>query len=193
MDFLTKLADMAGVTHVVTENYSRAATGTNRIVVKNIDMWKQAVGKAKITESKSILEATYDDRQIGQFNTDSGEGWLDGDVDSNKDSGRSDGDNSASDNVDTSTSSSGKRIKTDIRADDVDNDLDRDEDEDYDSADSLILSRQLEDLHRQCSAEVEEITNQFKRTRQFGSRSDDEIEDILELYKDLYVILFNKE
>ena len=201
MDFLTKLADLAGVTHVVTENYSRAATGSNHITMKNLELWKLAVGKAKITETtKGILEAAYDDRQIGRYDTNADEGWLDGDVDSIEGKPYSNTEDEFGDDDQPTTSSTGDNGEDDNIGGSIDDDLEgefnkgdnaeNDDNEEYDGAEALILCRQLEDLHRQCSAEVDEIVDHYKRDRQFGSRCEEDVEDILDLYKDLYVALF---
>lgn len=165
-----RLALLAGVT--LTESVHNFGKKT----LDNFDIWKAAVGRSSIVETApGVFEASFRGQPVGSFSNNVRRGWI------------------REDDVFGTEPQPEAQPSDDMASLDAEPaqpELDATPLATAASTDDLIFVRQLEDLHKQCSSEVSEIIDHFKKDGAYGSRARQDVDAVLELYKQLYVALF---
>jgi hypothetical protein len=173
-----RLAYLAGV------SLNEASFGTKKVT--QYDVWKASVGDAKIeARSATIVEAVHPSRGvIGYYNTDRRSGWVREDIFDQYD------DETEMAMGDDEELAPQPEEELPLNGE-LDGEMPAEELPPAEAGDDeLIFVRQLEDLHKQCSAEVTEILDHFKKDGDYGSRAKEDVDAVLAAYKTLYIALF---
>jgi hypothetical protein len=168
------LAYLAGV--------SLTESSFGKTEVKDINVWRAAVGKTAVRQISATVVEAFDHQRgvIGSYDSTARRGWVREDIFDMLDSEDEDDQHAADQEVPPEG-------EDDLPPADGEPEPVADQ---QPSTDDLIFVRQLEDLHSQCSSEVKEIIDHYKKDGQFGSRERVDVEGVLELYKQLYLALF---
>lgn len=134
----------------------------NRREIRSFEIWETAVSHTTLTEQAGIVKSSVGDMQYGEYDKDARQGWIRDDNEHDRDEEEVDR-YSPDDSVDTKAT----------------------------KADCVVKLRQLDDLHRQCSSEVDELLDHYKKRGDFGSRESSEVDCILDCYKKMYASLFS--